>query len=113
VQYFVSRDYPPEREEMPRSLVLRGPPAHWARSEWSGGTVERDKSRAEDCCHGFGHGQFEWHLPLGGAEIGNARRIKVLCEASSHRSDASQTDEDIFPTTSMEQSPAGSLFVQQ
>src|SRR5205823_1666038 len=38
-------------------------------------------------------------LPLEGASLDKARRVRVLCEASSHRIDAPQTDEDIFPTT--------------
>ena len=79
--------------------MLRGTPSNWASAEWSGGAGERDKERAEDCCYGFGHGFFEWHLPLNGADLSKAHRIKVICEASSHRVDAPQTDEDIFPTT--------------
>jgi len=99
VHYFVAANYPAPREEAARSLVLRGTPAGWSRSEWSGGTVDREKERAEDACYGFGHGFFEWLLPLEGADLSKARRIKVLCEASSHRSDAPQTDDNIFPTT--------------
>ncbi|HSU53675.1 MAG TPA: glycoside hydrolase family 2, partial [Candidatus Dormibacteraeota bacterium] len=99
VQYFVSKGYPPEREELPRALVLRGTPANWSNSEWSGGSADRHKERAEDCCYGFGHGFFEWLLPLSGADIRKAHRIKILCEASSHRIDAPQTDADTFPTT--------------
>jgi hypothetical protein len=99
VHYFVSPGYPPEREETPRALILRGAPANWATAEWSGGMDDRDKERAEDCCYGLGQGFFEWALPLGGAELGKARRLRVLCEASSHRTDAPQTDADVFPTT--------------
>ncbi|HYG36299.1 MAG TPA: glycoside hydrolase family 2, partial [Clostridia bacterium] len=99
VQFYVSPGYPPDREDTPRALVLRGAPANWARAEWSGGTGEREKERAEDSCFGFGHGFFEWVLPLGGADLHKARRLRVLCEASAHRIDAPQTDEDIFPTT--------------
>ena len=99
VHYLVTDGYPPEREELERSLVLRGHPANWARAEWSGGAGERDKERAEDCCYGTGHGFFEWVLPLRGAELSKARRIKVICEASSHRTDAPQTDGEIYPTT--------------
>jgi hypothetical protein len=99
VDYFVSATYPPEREELPRALILRGNPATWVRAEWSGGTADRDKERAEDCCYGFGHGYFEWDLPLNDADLRKARRVKLICEASSHRVDAPQTDEDIFPTT--------------
>ena len=79
--------------------MLRGAPADWTEAQWSGGAGDRDRERAEDCCYGFGHGFFEWTLPLNGADLSKARRIKILCEASSHRSDAPQTDEDIFPTT--------------
>jgi hypothetical protein len=99
VHYFISPGYPPEREEAPRSLVLRGAPANWARAEWSGGACERDQARAGDWCYGLGHGFFEWRLPLDGADLGSVHRIKVLCEASSHRTDNPQTDDDIFPTT--------------
>jgi hypothetical protein len=70
----------------------------WARA--NGAAVRAiAKERAEDCCYGFGHGYFEWELPLGNADLRKARRIKLICEASSHRVDAPQTDEDIFPTT--------------
>ena len=85
------------RGRHPRALVLRGPPANWARAEWSGGTGDRDKARAEDCCYGFGHGFFEWVLPLDGADLAKARRIRVLCEASSHRADSPQTDDGHLP----------------
>jgi hypothetical protein len=99
VHYFVTSGYPLAQETTPRALILRGVPAGWARSEWSEGAGEREKERAEDACYGFGHGFFEWLLPLEGAELSKARRIKVLCEASSHRSDAPQTDDNVFPTT--------------
>ncbi|HWQ91801.1 MAG TPA: glycoside hydrolase family 2, partial [Clostridia bacterium] len=99
IHYFVSPEYPAEREETPRALILRGLPANWSAAEWSGGVGEREKSRVEDSCYGFGHGFFEWTLPLKGADLMKARRIKLLCEASSHRSDWPQTDSDIFPTT--------------
>jgi len=99
VNYFVNGIYPAPREETPRALILRGPPGDWVQAEWSGGTANRDKERAEDCCYGFGHGFFEWTLPLEGADLSKARRLKVLCEASSHRVDHPQTDADIFPTT--------------
>jgi predicted transcriptional regulator len=99
VQFYVSPGYPGEREELPRALVLRGLPSTWSAAEWSGGAGERDKERAEDCCYGFGHGFFEWRLPLGAVDLRKAHRLKVLCEASSHRVDAPQTDSDNCPTT--------------
>ncbi len=99
LHYYIAPGYPPEQEEADRALVLRGTPASWAESQWSGGSVDRDKERAEDCCYGVGHGFFEWDLHLNGADLKRARRLKILCEASSHRTDAPQTDDDVFPTT--------------
>jgi hypothetical protein len=97
--FFVTPGYPADREEIARALVLRGAPANWAQAEWSGGSAEREKERAEDCCYGFGDGFFEWVLPLAGADLSKAHRLRILCEASSHRVDAPQTDCDTFPTT--------------
>jgi hypothetical protein len=99
VHFFVSPGYPPEREEADRALVLRGTPANWTSAEWSAGGADRDKEKAEDCCYGGGHGFFEWDLHLEGADLKKARRVKLLCEASSHRTDSPQTDDDVFPTT--------------
>jgi len=99
LHYFVTPGYPPPREETPRALILRGGPGEWSESNWSGGASDREKHRAEDTCSGAGHGFFEWVLPLGGADLAKAHRIRLLCEASSHRVDTPQTDSDIFPTT--------------
>jgi len=82
-----------------KNELLRGAPADWERAEWSEGQNDRDCARGEDNCWGRGHGFFEWNLPLNGHDIAKARRIRVLMEASSHRTDTPQTDEDIYPTT--------------
>src|SRR6266581_5958060 len=47
----------------------------------------------------FRDGFFEWILPLNGARLTQARRVKVLCEASFHRADSPQTDDDVYPRT--------------
>ncbi len=100
VDFFVSGDYPKQHEELDdRTLILRGAPADWEAAWWSDGQSDRELSRRDDACWGRGHGFYEWRLPLNGREIASARRIRVLCEASSHRTDTPQTDEDIFPTT--------------
>lgn len=99
VHFYVSAGYPQEREESARSLILRGAPANWTQAQWSGGSADREKERLEDSAYGFGDGFFEWAFTLGSADLGKARRLRVLCEVSSHRVDAPQTDEDTFPTT--------------
>ena len=99
VHYFVSDKYPPTREELPRTLVVRGTPADWVASEWTHGSPDRELERAHDACYGHGHGYFEWQLPLGNADLARARRLRLLVEASAHRIDAPQTDDDIYPTT--------------
>jgi hypothetical protein len=99
VNFYCNGVYPAAREETPRALVLRGLPSDWSAAEWSGEFGDRDKSRAEDSCYGFGHGYFEWRIPIGGVDLTKARRVKVVCEASSHRIDSPQTDAEIFPTT--------------
>jgi hypothetical protein len=99
IHLFVTMGYPSQREEIGRGLILRGTPSDWIHGEWSASIMDRQMSRAEDLCFGTGHGYFEWMLPLGRAEISRARRLRVLCEASSHRADNPQTDANIFPTT--------------
>jgi predicted transcriptional regulator len=78
---------------------LRGRPANWTQTEWSLGTGEREQMKAVDFCFGFGHGFFEWSLPVTKADLLRAQRVKVICEVSSHRADNPQTDDEIFPTT--------------
>jgi hypothetical protein len=99
MHYFVWSGYPPEREEFERGIVLRGPPANWASAEWSGGFGDRERERGEDRCYGFGHGFFEWLLPLDGIDLDRIIRMKLLCEASSRRVGSPQTDQDALPTT--------------
>ena len=99
IQFLVSPDYPPMCEDFDGGVVLRAAPADWDFAEWSDGQCERENARAEDACWGRGHGFFEWTLPLDGADISRARRISVVCEASSRRETTQQTDVHQQPTT--------------
>jgi hypothetical protein len=100
INFLGADSYPLAYEEADeRTLILRGAPADWEAVEWSESYMERERARAEDNCWGRGHGFFEWNLPLFGRDLSKARRLRVLCEASSHRTDNPQTDEDIYPTT--------------
>jgi hypothetical protein len=99
LHFYVGNGYPANREEASRSLVLRGAPGEWQEAKWSRGTGEREQARADDACFGLGHGYFEWKLPLAKATLQKARRLRILCEASSRRIDTPQTDDQIYPTT--------------
>jgi len=100
IDFLVSTTYPSAYEDIDeRTLVLRGAPADWEHAWWSRDQSGRDIARRDDACWGSGHGFFEWNLPLNGRDLASARRIEVLCEASSNRMDTAQTDEDTFPTT--------------
>ena len=72
IQLYVTPGYPAPREETPRALILRAHPADYAHSEWTGYTGNRDEERGADACWGFGHGFFEWELPLGDADLRKA-----------------------------------------
>ncbi len=94
LEYFVASDRPRASEN-----VLRAAPGDWSAAEWSEGLGTREEANAADECHGAGSGFFEWSLPLAGVDWENARRLRVLCEASSRRPDTPQTSLDLYPTT--------------
>lgn len=99
VHFLVSQGYPPPREEADRAVVLRCTAAEWVAADWSRGGTNRSAHQSGDACWGDGAGFFEWLIPIEGIDLAKARRIKVLCEASSHRTDHPQTDDLTFPTT--------------
>jgi hypothetical protein len=99
IQLLVSPGYPYQRDEHPQRLILRGLPGHWSIAEWSGRMGDREEARGHDCCYGHGHGFFEWALPLHSANLWQAKRLLVLCEASSRRFDTPQTSVHTYPST--------------
>jgi hypothetical protein len=99
VHYFITAGYPQRREPLPRGLILRGVPAGWQAAEWTGGFGGHEEELSSDSCYGIGAGYFEWVFPVGDIDLASARRLRLLCEASSRRMDTPQTDGDVFPTT--------------
>lgn len=104
VQFLGSDGYPPAREERDNVLFLRALPADWAHAGWPRFAFDREKVFAEDCLWGEGTGFFQWDIPLDGADLSSAKRLQVLCEASSHPTPTlpgatPQTDGELTPTT--------------
>jgi hypothetical protein len=98
IEYLTWNDYPARREETPQELILRMSPGDWADAWWSGFSGDREDAHHADRCFGSGHGFFEWAYALDGANLWEAKRIRVLVEASARRVGNSQTDNNRRPT---------------
>jgi beta-galactosidase/beta-glucuronidase len=103
VQFHVAEGYLPEREERPGQLLLRALPQNWESADWPGFEDNREETIEKDYLWGDGAGFFEWSLPLHGADLRGAKRLRVLCEASSHLiphlpGATPQTDTELHPT---------------
>ena len=91
VQFFVEQGPERAREELPSGVVVRTCVHHWTQAEWGGGAVQREESEKSGLCYGLGSGYFEWALELSSEELARARSLRILCEASSRKSDFAQT----------------------
>ena len=97
VHQLVLREDLPMREERGPTLVLRKRTGDWQTAEWSGGAST--KEQAAHRCFGRGTGFFEWVFRDDALRnLGRARRVRVLCEASACRPSIAQTDNHAFPT---------------
>ncbi len=99
VQFFVTRGYPPQSEERERGHVLRQAPYAWSEVQWSRHHSSVEEAKERDMAFGLGCGHFEYVFAAEDVDLLRAKRIRVLCEASSHREDTPQTDGHICPTT--------------
>jgi hypothetical protein len=82
----------PHRQQGEDRLILRSSPSFWSAQEWSGASCTKQQAEETDSCFGNGHGYFEWKFPLEADDLTGCTRIRVLCEASSHREGTPQTD---------------------
>jgi hypothetical protein len=98
VQFFVDAGFP-SREDSEHGLLLRAQIHSWSAAKWSGPASDPAEAETAGSCHGAGHGFFEWHLALEKNELARARKVGVLCEASSHREGTPQTDSFAHPTS--------------
>jgi len=99
IKHYVSGGPLPEREERGDILVLRRHVQAWATAGWSKGASKREEAQASSRVCGRGHGFFEWQFTDEALKnLAQARRLRVLCEASACRSGSAQTDSFAFPS---------------
>ncbi|HMG04475.1 MAG TPA: glycoside hydrolase family 2 TIM barrel-domain containing protein [Chthoniobacterales bacterium] len=77
-----------EREMVGGRSVLRLEPHQWHVGEWNRATMTREDAERIGACHGSSRGFFEWRFPVGPEELGHAKRLTVLVEASAFRDGA-------------------------
>jgi hypothetical protein len=100
IQHFVSTGPLPPREERGRSLVLRRRTHEWSNALWTNLASTHEEAEAAGSCHAQGTGFFEWFFTDPSlAELHRARRVRLLCEVSSRRTDTPQTDSHRYPTS--------------
>ena len=63
------------------------------------GSSTREEAAQNGAACGIGRGWFEWKFPIGADVLRNAARVTLLCEASSYRPGAPQTDRNGAPST--------------
>ncbi len=100
IKHYVSDGPIPLREERNRTLVLRQRVDQWSAAGWSGGQSTPEDARKFGRTSGQGTGYFSWRFTDEALRrVGEARRVRILCEASSNRGNTAQTDTYAAPTT--------------
>jgi hypothetical protein len=99
VQFFVDAGAP-AWQQLNQRTVYRLDAHSWSSAEWNGnGASTREEAQRTGTARGNDRGFFEWKFPVGPAELHEARRITILCEASAAREGAPQTDPFAEPST--------------
>ncbi|HZS17046.1 MAG TPA: glycoside hydrolase family 2 TIM barrel-domain containing protein [Candidatus Udaeobacter sp.] len=97
VQFFVDGGYP-ESERIDSRVVIRLDAHGWRKTEWT----RYRSSRAEAASAGFAcgapRGFFDYAFPADVQMLRSSSRVTVLCEASSLRGSAAQTDRFVHPS---------------
>ncbi len=99
VQHWVAPDTLPAAEQRGNSLILRRPVHAWSDAQWTGGIAAPQDAERSGTAYAEGAGFFEWQFTHDDVvRLGQARRVRVLCEVSSHRLDTPQTDSHRYAT---------------
>lgn len=99
VQQLVVDGVLPRVEDRGNAVILRADIDRWDAANWAGAASPREEAARMGYCFGHGSGYFEWHFTEEVVKrIGEAHRIRVLCEVSACRLETPQTDSHRFPT---------------
>jgi hypothetical protein len=97
IQFFVDAGCP-AREQSNSRTVLRLDAHSWNRSEWNRRGSSREHALKAGAAFGETRGFFEYKFPINPELLRNCSRLTVLCEASSRRDGAPQTDRYVQPS---------------
>jgi hypothetical protein len=98
VQFFVDGGHP-AWQQMNSRTVLRLDAHSWSRSEWNRRSSTREQANSAGAAYGETRGFFEYKFPVPPELLHSCSRLTVLCEASSLRDGAPQTDRYVQPST--------------
>jgi len=98
VQFFVDGGHP-AWQQMNSRTVLRLDAHSWSRSEWNRRSSTREQANSAGAAYGETRGFFEYKFPVQPELLRGCSRLTVLCEASSLRDGAPQTDRYVQPST--------------
>ncbi|MFL6504038.1 MAG: glycoside hydrolase family 2 protein [Candidatus Udaeobacter sp.] len=98
VQFFVDGGYP-ACQQMNSRTVLRLDAHSWSKSEWNRRSSTREQANSAGAAYGETRGFFEYKFPVPPDLLHSCSRVTVLCEASSLRDGAPQTDRYVQPST--------------
>jgi hypothetical protein len=97
VQFFVDGGYP-ESERIDSRLVMRLDAHSWKKMEWRRYSSTRVEAASAGFACGAPRGFFEYAFPVDLQMLRSGSRVTVLCEASSLRGSAAQTDRFVHPS---------------
>jgi Glycosyl hydrolases family 2, sugar binding domain/Glycosyl hydrolases family 2, TIM barrel domain/Glycosyl hydrolases family 2 len=98
IQFFVDAGSPARQQSNLRT-VLRLDAHSWNRSEWNRRNSTREQAFHTGAAYGETRGFFEYKFPVSPKSLRDCSRLTVLCEASSLRDGAPQTDRYVQPST--------------
>jgi hypothetical protein len=98
IQFFVDAGRP-DWQQLDSRTVLRLDAHSWSTAEWNSDSSTRERAASAGAAYGRTRGFFEYKFPVSPKVLRDCSRLTVLCEASSLRDGAPQTDRFVEPST--------------